>query len=103
MREARELLDTQMGDAAGRRIDDEVRKGLDGYDKALVSAIAKAEEAVFRRFDTMVATLLGDGAPEGQSMEAILGRAMGRAQMLASVASGREPETPAAPGGDNEG
>jgi len=79
-REARELLGKLIEGEVTDRLGAEVAKGLESYQEVVDKAITDASDAVFRRFDRMVAALLGDDTD--QPLEETLRRYRDRQQFL---------------------
>lgn len=59
-RDGRSVIDDLMTQKISDKLDAEVVKGLQTYQKSITKAVDDATEAVFKRFDTLAETLLGE-------------------------------------------
>jgi hypothetical protein len=67
--QARKLVDG-LTDMVSEAMSDQIKEGLENYDKALYAAIGNGERAVLRRFDQLASALLGEKKPTQESLVA---------------------------------
>lgn len=64
-------IDAYIRSTVDERIEEELKRGLDLFGTTLKSALVKSEAAIFKRFDRLENTLMGDGK-KNETLEDLL-------------------------------